>query len=330
MATIREMASGNWQAIIRRRGIKPVFQTFGTKTEATRWARHAESEIDRGAYLDRTEAERTTVAALIDRYLLEVTPQKKSARRERQRLLALRAHFGAYSAAALRSAHIASYRDSRLSAGLAGATVVKELNSLSHLLDVAIKDWGIGLSVNVARLVRHPQVARGRERRLSADEEQKLLAACSASRATMLAPAVRFATETAMRMGEILALRWSDIDLRTRVAVLRDTKNGESRQVPLSTAAVAAIAGLPWHITDGRIFWKWSRADSVENAWRRAVASAGVADLRFHDLRHEAVSRLFEFGLNPMEVASISGHKTLQMLKRYTHLKAVDLAQKLA
>lgn len=110
----------------------------------------------RYSYLDRTEAERTTVAALIDRFLAEVALQKKSARRERQRLLALRAHFGAYSAAALRSAHTASYRDSHLSVWLAGATVVKESNSLSHLLDVAIKDWGIGVSVNVTELAHQP------------------------------------------------------------------------------------------------------------------------------------------------------------------------------
>ena len=174
MATIREMDSGNWQAVIRRRGIKPVFQTFGTKTDAARWARHVESEIDRGAFLDRTEAERTTMAALIDRYLAEVTPGKKSERRERQRMGALRAKFGLYSVASLRSTHIAGYRDARLSAGIAGATVVKELNSLSHLLDVAIKDWGLGLTVNVAKLVRRPQVARGRERRLSHEEETRL------------------------------------------------------------------------------------------------------------------------------------------------------------
>lgn len=146
----------------------------------------------------------------------------------------------------------------------------------------------------------------------------------------MLAPAVRFALETAMRMGEILALEWRHLDLASRVATLPDTKTGVARQVPLSTAAVAAISCLPRHIKDGHIFWTWQRADSLENVWRRTVKAAGIDDLHFHDLRHEAVSRLFELGLNPMEVASISGHKTLQMLKRYTHLRAAELARKLA
>lgn len=165
-----------------------------------------------------------------------------------------------------------------------------------------------------------PSGGKGRERRLLPGEETKLFAACAASRASMLAPVVRFALETAMRMGEILSLEWRYVDLVQRVATLPDTKTGDARQVPLSTAAIAAISSLPRHFKNGRVFWTWSRADSLENTWRRAVKSAGIIDLRFHDLRHEAVSRLFELGLNPMEVSAISGHKTLQMLKRYTHL----------
>jgi integrase len=315
---------------VRRRGIKPAVRTFSTKAGATRWARLIESEIERGVFLDHSEAERTSIAELIDRYLDEVTPTKRSASREKQRLNALKRHFGKYSAAALRSAHIAVYRDERLADGIAGATIVKELNSLSHLLDVAIKDWSIALPGNVARQVRRPQVARGRDRRLLPGEEERLLIACNRSRASMLGPVVRFALETAMRMGEILSLEWQHVDLPNRVVSILESKTGEPRQVPLSTAAVAAIAGLPRHFSDRRVFWKWKRADSIENAWRRAVQSAGIENLRFHDLRHEAVSRLFELGLNPMEVAAISGHKTLQMLKRYTHLRASELVKKLA
>lgn len=330
MASIRELESGKWQVQVRHRGIRPIAKTFKTKTEAARWARLLESEFDRGVFVDRSEAERITISELIDRYLSEVTPKKKSARREKQRLEGLKRHFGAFSPASLRSAHIAEYRDARLNAGLAGATVVKELNSLSHLFEVAAKDWGIPIPSNPAKQVRRPKVARGRERRLITGEESRLFAACTASRASMLGPVVRFALETGMRMGEILSLEWRNVDAHNRVATLPDTKTGDARQVPLSSAAMAAIQSLPRHISDGRVFWTWSRTDSLENAWRRAVKSAGITDLRFHDLRHEAVSRLFEADLNPMEVACISGHKTLQMLKRYTHLKATELVKKLA
>ncbi len=177
MASIRELSSGKWQVQVRHRGMRPVAKSFKTKTEAARWARLLESEFDRGVFVDRSEAERVTVGELITRYLSEVTPKKKSARREKQRLEGLKRHFGAFSPAALRSAHIAEYRDARLNAGLAGATVVKELNSLSHLFEVAAKDWGIPIPVNPAKQVRRPQVARGRERRLLPGEESKLFAA---------------------------------------------------------------------------------------------------------------------------------------------------------
>ena len=330
MANIRELGSGKWQVQVRHRGMRPAVKSFKTKTEAARWARLLESEVDRGVFVDRSDCEQTTVGELIDRYLSEVTPKKKSVRSEKQRLNALKSHFGAFSLASVRSSHISAYRDAKLKAGLAGATVVKDLNSLSHLFEVAIKDWGLPLIANPAKLVRRPQVARGRDRRLLPGEEAKLVAACGKSRATMLLPAVRFAIETAMRMGEILSLEWRNVDVAQRVATLPDTKTGDARQVPLSTAALAAISPLPRHFKDGRVFWTWKRTDSLENAWRRAVKAAGITDFRFHDLRHEAVSRLVERGLNVMEVSAISGHKTLQMLRRYTHLKAEELVKKLA
>ena len=141
-----------------------------------------------------------------------------------------------------------------------------------------------------------------------------------------LAPLVEFALETAMRQSELLKLQWRDIDLRSRTAYLGDTKNSESRTVPLSSRAVTLLAQLPRSI-DRRVFPLTKRA--VHQAFHRACIRAKLIDLRFHDLRHEAVSRLFELGLNPMEVATISGHKTLQMLKRYTHLNAEELARKL-
>jgi integrase len=267
MASIREVSGGKWQAQLRHRGMRPVCKTFHTKTEATRWARQLESEFDRGLYVDRTEAERTTLGELIERYLVEVTPLKKSARNEAQRLKFLKRHFGMISLAALRPTHIAEFRDARLKAGLSGSSVVKEMNSLAHVVDIAIMDWGIPLHSNPAKLVRRPKVSRGRDRRLLPDEEARLFVSCGNSNARMLLPIVRFAIETAMRLGEILSLEWRNIDLAQRIATLLDTKTGDARQVPLSTAALSAISSLPRHLKDGRVFWAWSRADSLEHAW---------------------------------------------------------------
>ena len=153
MAYLRQYPNGQWQVVIRRSGIPSQSATFATRRAAARWARQVETEIDQGLVYDRHAANRTTIGYLVDRYLREVTPYKKSARTETHRLKALKTEFGAFSVAALRNTHIAEYRDRRLAAGRAGATVLKELNSLSHLLDVAAKDWGIPMAGNPAKLV---------------------------------------------------------------------------------------------------------------------------------------------------------------------------------
>lgn len=329
MATITKTQSGTWKAQVRRIGVPAVTKTFYTKHDAEVWSRSVESEHDRGAFVNRSEADRVTVGELMDRYIQEVTPQKRSAKNDKQRMLFLKKSFGHFIVSQLQSKDIATFRDQRLAEGRQGATVVKEIGSLRHLLDVSIKDWGIPLVSNVALLVRKPKQARGRDRRLVAGEEGRLFDACQRSKSTLLYPLVILALETAMRLGELLALEWKHIDLNKQTAYLPMTKNGEARVVPLSRRAVETLRFIPRYIQSLRVFWVWAKADSFENVWRRAVARAGIEDLRFHDLRHEATSRLFEKGLNVMEVAGVTGHKTIQMLKRYTHLKASDLASRL-
>ena len=153
-------------------------------------------------------------------------------------------------------------------------------------------------------------------------EEEKLLK----SALPKLRPLIVLALETAMRLGELIDLRWENINLARRTAHLPETKNNTARTVPLSSIAVAEFRSLPRHL-DGQIFAYSANAASI--AFSDLVKKQEIENLRFHDLRHEATSRLFEKGLNPMEVASVTGHKTLQMLKRYTHLRAEDLAKKL-
>lgn len=329
MAYVRQYSNGRWQAVVRRKGSPPQTQAFPTRDSALKWARGVEAQIDRNVGAQDLPSQRVTLAAAIERYLEEVTPTKRSAQREVQRFGHLKRVFGMYTFNTLGRREIAAYRDARLAEGRAGATVVKELNSLSHLYEVARRDWGYALPENPAKLVRRPAVARGRDRRLSAAEFSRLKIACGRSRSPLLPYAVDLAIETGMRLGELLALTWDAIDLDGRRANLDLTKNGEARAVPLSTRAIATLSAIPRDLKNPRVFWCWGRIDSFENVWRRAVKSAGIEDLRFHDLRHEAVSRMFELGLNPMEVAAVSGHKTLQMLKRYTHLRAEDLAKKL-
>ncbi|MHB1567486.1 MAG: site-specific integrase [Acidiferrobacter sp.] len=172
---------------------------------------------------------------------------------------------------------------------------------------------------------QRPKLPSGRTRRLVDDEYPRLLSSAQAYGGEV-APLITWAIETAMRRGEIAAMRWEHLDRRARVLLIPETKNGTPRRVPLSVAALAVLDGLPQRL-DGRA---WGlRPDSISQAFERICGAAGIEGLTFHDLRHEATSRLFEKGLNPMQVAAITGHKTLQMLKRYTHLRAEDLVGKL-
>ncbi len=330
--------SGAWEATIDKKGFNRTSRTFGTKTEAEVWARHLENEMDRGIFVSRKESENTTLAAALDRYIQEVSVLKKSHRTEKLYAGTWKKAFGPRSLASITSTDIAKYRDNRLKE-VSGNMVRLELALLSHLFTIAIKEWGMTGLVNPVMQIRKPKLPRGRDRRLSPGELERIIAA---SGSPVLPYIVRFALETGMRQAEIAGMAWDMVDLKKRTVTLLVTKTGEKRIVPLSPEAVRLLSGLVRRI-NGKV---WGIAShSVAVAYRRAVARARstyekeceekkekpdpsfLVNLTFHDLRHEATSRFFEKGLNPMQVAAITGHKTLQMLKRYTHLKAEDLAE---
>jgi integrase len=310
--------------------MKPRCKSFDTKLEAEKWARDLEAQVDRfGAAPDTKILESTTLGQLLERYQREVSPLKRGSVQEIQRIDVLRRHELSYrTMIGLSQQDIASFRDERLQS-VAASTTVRELAIISHVLEVAIRDWGLPLSKNVVKLVRRPGIQNERSRRLTGDEEELLLAGCDAGQIPHLRTLLIVAIETGMRRGELLGLTWSNFSHNRRVITLALTKNGSGRDVPLSQRAFDAL-----------IDWK-SRAEvdkstifpmspgALEQAWRRLLTRSGVKALRFHDLRHEGVSRLFERGLNVIEVSSISGHKELRMLKRYTHLSADDLVARL-
>lgn len=246
------------------------------------------------------------------------------------------------SLASIRSSDIATYRDIRITE-VSAQTVVHEVNLISNLFNIARKEWGMESLRNPVEVVRKPKLPNGRDRRLVGEEERWLLKSASES-SLLLESIIIVALGTAMRLGELLKLSWDEIDLERRVAVISDTKNGDVRRVPLSTVVVRTLRALPRSIETNRVFWCWKASDSIQATWRRAITrvqesyldncrtnghdtnSQILLNFRFHDLRHEATSRLFEMGFNPMEVATITGHK----LKRYTHLRAEDLAKRMA
>ena len=303
-------------------------RTFDTKAGAEAWAAVIESEIARGVFVSRAEAEDTTLSEALDRYERDISSVKKSAARERSTIASWRTSpLGARSLASIRGRDVANAVRSLEARGLAPNSIRLHLALLSHLFNTARTAWGMESLSNPVDLVKgqRPKLPGGRTRRLVDDEPARLLAAAQ-SYGGEIGPIITWAIETAMRRGEIAAMLWEHLDRKARVLLIPETKTGTPRRVPLSTAALAVLDGIPRRI-DGQVWGM--RPDSISQAFERVCGAAGIEGLTFHDLRHEATSRLFEKGLNPMEVAAITGHKTLQMLKRYTHLRAEDLVGRL-
>lgn len=324
MATYTKRGAYQWQAKVRRKGYPEVSKTFDTKAEAVKWSRVVESEMDRGVYISRTEAETTTLKEALRRYLNEITPSKKGAKQEGLRINAWMRHpLAKRNLATIRGADLAAYRDERQEDGMSPTTIRNELIIIGHLFNIAKKEWGMESLINPVQNIRMPKMPSGRDRRLEEGEEESLLGAADYPLKQMIV----LALETGMRMGEMLTMRWENVDLVKGVIELSDTKNGEKRFVPLSTRAKETLKDAPRNIHGG-VFPGLSNS-AISHRFRKLCKELEIENLRFHDLRHEATSRLFEKNLDSMEVASITGHKTLHMLKRYTHLKAEDLAKKL-
>ncbi|EBR9313049.1 TPA: tyrosine-type recombinase/integrase [Salmonella enterica subsp. enterica serovar Muenchen] len=283
--------------------------------------------------LPSSRVKKLSLSRALDRYLDTVSVHKRGYRQEFWRVSVIKRHPLAQKMMdEVTTVDIAAYRDERLAQvnprtgkPISGDTVRLELALLSVLYNLAKVEWGTCRANPVAG-VRRPKSSPGRDRRLTSSEERRLSRYFQA-RSAELYTIFHLALETGMRQGEMLALRWEYIDLQHGVAHLPVTKNGSSRDVPLSRRARQLLQQLPVQLSGPVFHYKSS---GFKSAWRVALQSLKIENLHFHDLRHEAISRLFELGtLNVMEVAAISGHKSLNMLKRYTHLRAYQLVSKL-
>lgn len=270
--------------------------------------------MDRGSFVSRSEAEANTLEDIINLYITDVCPTQRSGADAVIRLRATcRRTLAKLSMAALTPKAVAAYRDERLKQ-LKPATVIRELAFLSAIINHARREWDINITNPVA-LIRKPTTPQGRDRVLSPEEETRLLAELVPfGRINVwLLPATILSLETGMRRGELVELRWSNVDLEAQTAHLPMTKNGTARTVPLSIdGRVMPVKGLTLHA-----------------ALRKACIRARISDFRWHDLRHTAITRMAQKLPNVIELAAVSGHRSLAMLKRYYHPSATDLARKL-
>lgn len=327
MATFRNR-HGKWQARVQRKGQQPISKSFQSKEDAQRWARQIEAEIDKGSYTNIALAERTLFKDVIERYVQEVTLKTRSMKEDTYRLRALARHpIANLKMTALTPIKVAEYRDERLMLVSNGA-VIRELSYFSSIINHARREWGINM-VNPIPLVKKPTSPQGRNRILTKEELGRLFAALTPkikSSNHWILPLTKFALESAMRRGEILGLRWEHIDFQKRTAFIPLTKNGDSRLVPLSTAAIELLQKLPRNL-HGSVFPV--NGTTLSAAIDKARSKAQLEDFHFHDLRHMAITRMAEKLPNLIELSAVSGHKSLAMLKRYYHPNPEQLAKKL-
>lgn len=341
MATIekRTDASGTttYRVKVRLRGHPVQTATFKRLTDAKKWGTQTEAAIREGRHFKAVEAQRHTVRELCERYIRDVLPTKAAGTQPAQKaqLEWWVEQIGGYVLAHCTAPLIAEHRDkltkepTRYGKRRSPATVTRYLAVLSHAFTVARKEWQ-WTETNPVSAVTAPKEPRGRVRFLSDDERDRLLKACRESTTPELYPIVVLALSTGMRSGEVLSLTWDRVDLKAGRITLEQTKNGERRAVPIVGHAAELLRerAKVRRLDTNLLFPSKRKAKqgqaikpiSIRNVWLAAVDKARIEDFRFHDLRHSAASYMLMNGASIGELAEVLGHKTLQMVKRYSHL----------
>jgi len=328
MATIRKRNT-RWQVQVRRGGGFQSTRSFASKDAAQRWARETENRADRwGIDYDPGSLRQISFSEILQRYSEEVIPTKKGARRDAQ-LVRLFLTFPGFRCqlSDLSPQVFTRYRDHRLTK-VQPATVRRELAVMQSILNVARREWGVAMQTNPIAQIRKPPPGQPRIRRLSDSEREALEAALEGTENPATRAAIRFALATGLRRGELLRIRRAHIDLRAKTLEIPETKTGYSRLIPLSTSAIGAIESITIEAKPDEPIFGLSE-NALNLAWGRLRRRAGLADFRFHDLRHDAISRFFDLGLTMPEVSAISGHRDPRMLFRYAHADIQKLAAKL-
>lgn len=318
MASFKKMQSGKWQAQVAKAGVRRA-KSFSTKAAAKDWANRQEYRITEG---DQSAAN-LVFRDLLQRYAREVSPEKRGARWEYVRLdLLSRDKIADISLRQLSAADFADWRDRRL-LEVKPASVNREMVLMSAVLSNARREWGL-IAANPLSDVRKPSKPPPRDRRVSVEEIEQLLAISGSDLTKLPARAIHaflFAVETAMRAGEILGLVWDRVDTEKRVAKLDMTKNGTTREVPLSRHAIELLDKLN---QNGASCFE-IKSSQLDVHFRNVRDKAKIKNLRFHDSRHEAITRLSR-KLSILPLARMVGHRDIKMLQVYYNETAEEIA----
>jgi len=338
MASIQKRNS-RFRVRITREGKSTLCATFYNRLEALQWAKQTEAQLRLGLYEELLAPAKphqdVSFEEAASHYMNTHSIHKKIVRSETYRLQILIKRWQGLSLKQIDKQAVLSLRNDLLGLGRSGETINHYFNTLSKLFQMVNNEWDLPIANPIKGIKRMPP-AKGRTKRITTSIEQLLMDSCDSLSLSLLRSIIQFAIQTGMRRGELMGLTWTDIDLPNRKAYLHDTKNGEPRQVPLTQDAVAILSALtkdesgkvfPMSLVTLRIQFErvclFAKKQYTENG------TNPFEDLRFHDLRHEALSRLSDAGLNVIELSHISGHRTLSMLKRYVHCSHPAILMKL-
>ena len=313
----------SWNAQVRISGWRSFTKTFQTKSDAKQWIVTLEKEL-KSKPLPEKNIKNLKLKDLFNKYKFEILPKLKSHKIVTYKLNFLsRLWLGEIKVINLTKGHLEQFcKDRKLV--VKDGTIKSELMLIKRIVKIATDKWNYGIPFNAFYGIELPSPHKPRNRRATQEELSILIAHANKQRNTYISTIIQFAVETGMRRSEILKLKWIDVNLKTRIASLYDTKNGDERHIPLTKTAVQLLSNLT-QLSD---FVFPISANCLRLAWERCRKKSNIKGLRFHDLRHEAVSRYFEMGLSVPEVALISGHKDVRQLFRYTHLKPESLIAK--
>ena len=338
MTTVAAIRKRNkrWFAEVRKGGYPARRKSFRTKGEADKWATAIEAAIDAEEDLPSQQSLKRTVADMLERYKKTEAPKKKDKRNVIRHADFWIEKIGSLRLGHLTRAQVVEIRD-ELAKDRSPATVNRYLATLRHACNLAATDWEWMRPVLLRKLIL--KESRGRVRFLDQDETDRLLKATRNTDNNYLYPIVLIALTTGARRREILDLRWQDVDLITGRAIVQETKNTDRRSLALIPVIVEELRTLRKvrRIDNDFVFAHANTGDSayyqIEKAWRQARAAAKIENFRFHDLRHSCASNMAKNGATTTEIAAVLGHRTLEMVKRYSHLTeqhALDVAERTA
>ncbi len=324
MASIRKR-NGKYQAQVRRTGYKTLSRTFTHRKDAQEWANETELRADRRGMPENLKVlEHMTLSDMLIKYRDTVIVHKRGHKNETIIVNAfLRQPLSNKPLSDITSEDFERYKIKRLKSVL-GSTINREFNIIKHAYNTAINVWELPINKNPLLCVTKAPTPRSRAKRVSLEESQDIISYAYKIQNPNISLVIQFALETGMRRGEILDVRMEHVNIKNSTLLIPNTKNGHERVIPLTPKALKVIKSSK--VRNGLVFPIHKKALGYH--WERICNALSLNDLHFHDLRHEAISRFFEMGLNVPEVALISGHRDFRMLFRYTHMKPENILSK--